>query len=522
MVNVEIGDLLEEDVQNASKIIFENGTGLTKRDDALSLAQLANALNTVDIFSEADFPAPVGGFIILENNTQYEIKAPITLTNPFLYEAGVVSILNSSVRQINNITFTGTGPLFQTLNLSGSVTAFADSVTEPGVKTTVTSAGHGLNNGDKANIFNVVTETQYNGIGLVVSNVTTNTFDIIVVFVNTDTGNFDTGPITIHIDVDVVDGTGLPGTQHAFDLTFTEATGAFQSSFLLMSSVSNFDISGFIREAQFLQIEGAFVGMFTDGLVLDNIGSHRIAVELFQSFNTSGTGTMITLTGVKTQNATLSDVRFVMAAAAEFPIRIDPSISSTGDIEIIRASDNAVATDYFDTSAGGLDETSPRVSAVIGGSRKSSITAAEGRTNGVLEVDGSGGTDVPVVDITPVSGDWIEDPSTEEFSINTTTGLITYNGLNPKIVQIKYEISAAQTSGGNQTLDFDIHINGIVQTKSERNLVTTGVGNFLQVLYNGGIFTLNPGDTVQLFKDNTTNTNNTDIMDAVVLITRAD
>ena len=260
--------------------------------------------------------------------------------------------------------------------------------------------------------------------------------------------------------------------------------------------------------------------MFTDGLVLDNVENSRIAVELLQSFNTGGTGTLLTITGAKTKVATIQDVQFFMAAAGEFPVRIDTSIASDADIEIDRANDNGVATDYFDTSAGGLDETDPRVNARIGGNRKSSITTAEGRTSGTLEVDGSGGIDVPIVDITPVGGDWIEDLLTEGFSVDTSTGLITYNGLNPKIVQIKYDLFASQTTGAAQTIDFDMHINGVSQIKSERRLITTSTaGTFLQVVYNGGLFTINPGDTIQLFKDNITNTNNTDVMDAVVLIT---
>lgn len=519
MANTTIDNLLQENVQDASKIIFSNGSQLTKRDDALSLANLANSLNTVDIFSESDFPAPVGGFIRLANNTQYNIKAQITLTNPFLWEAGVLSIITSEFPQVNNIIFTGAEPAVQSLNLSDSITAFADSDVSPGVKTKVTSAAHGLVDNDKVNIFNVVTETIYNGTRFTISNVTTNTFDIEIIFTNTDTGDFDTGPILVNIGVGISDGTGLPGTQQAFDLIFTKAIGDFRTSFTISANISVFDILGSIREAQFFQITNGFLEMFTEGLILDNIQNIRLAVQLLQSSNSGGSGTMITITGPKTEFVIIQDVRFNMASAAEFPMRIDPSIASNADIEISIAPDNDVATDYFDTSSGGLDETDPRINARIGGNRKSSITAAEGRTSGILEVDGSGGVDVPVVDITPVSGDWIEDSATERFTVDPTTGLITYNGLNPKIVQIKYEISAAQTSGANQTIQFDIHINGISQSKSERTLITEGVGGFLPVIYNGGIFTINPGDTIQLFKENITNTNNTDVSDAVLLIT---
>ena len=62
---------------------------------------------------------------------------------------------------------------------SGSITVFANSVTSPGVKTTVTSPAHGLSDNDEVIItLSAIYNGQYE-----VSNVTTNTFDIAKVFV---------------------------------------------------------------------------------------------------------------------------------------------------------------------------------------------------------------------------------------------------------------------------------------------------------------------------------------------------
>ena len=165
-----------------------------------------------------------------------------------------------------------------------------------------------------------------------------------------------------------------------------------------------------------------------------------------------------------------------------------------------------------------LDSEDPIVFAEGNNGSLDSMTIAESRTNGTLEVDGSGGIDVPIIDITPVAGDWIEDPSTERFSVDTTTGLVMYNGVNPVAVMIKYSLGASQTSGPAQTIDIDLHINGIVQTKSTTTFTTVGVGSPVSVVYNGGNFVINPGDTFQLFKDNITNTNNTDVTNTTLLI----
>jgi len=165
-----------------------------------------------------------------------------------------------------------------------------------------------------------------------------------------------------------------------------------------------------------------------------------------------------------------------------------------------------------------LDQTDVRVTASDNAVAPNSQTIAESRTNGGLEVDGSGGVDVPIVDITPVAGDWIEDVTTESFSVDTTTGLVTYIGKKSVTVMIKYSLGASQSSGSAQTLDIDLHINAAIQAKSTITIVTSGVGAPVFGVYNGGNFEINTGDTFQLFKDNLTNTNNTDIANAILLI----
>ncbi len=167
-------------------------------------------------------------------------------------------------------------------------------------------------------------------------------------------------------------------------------------------------------------------------------------------------------------------------------------------------------------SAKSLDSTDVLVDSSNNPGEPDSMSQAEARTTGTLEVDGSGGVDVPVVDLTPVSGDWIQDISTERFTIDLTTGIITYIGTEDKTFKIEYQLTAVPSSGGNQVINFDIHVAGVEQIKS-RITVNTADVNVGQ--YIGGLFVLSPGDTIQLFKNNITNVANTDISVATVLIT---
>ncbi len=162
-----------------------------------------------------------------------------------------------------------------------------------------------------------------------------------------------------------------------------------------------------------------------------------------------------------------------------------------------------------------LTQKDPRITAFANEkvSVPNSMTLGEAMTDGALDVDGSGGVAVAVVDIAPAPGNWIEDPASERVSVDTTTGLLTYNGLIDIALELRYKVFATPSSGGNQTLEFHLHINGVQQTKTKL-LMDTAMDN--NGFYVGGIFSFSPNDTVQLFKLNTSNTSDT-LVEATVL-----
>jgi len=174
-----------------------------------------------------------------------------------------------------------------------------------------------------------------------------------------------------------------------------------------------------------------------------------------------------------------------------------------------------VSTDAGTADATSLDHESVIVDARNNPGKPNSQIICEARTGATLRVDGSGMVDVPVVDISPTAGDWIGDITNQRFTVDTSTGLITYIGLESVVGSIRYQLTAAPFSGGNQIIEFDIHINGIQETKSIITIDTAdvGVGSFI-----GGNFSLSTGDTVQLFKNNLTNTTDTNVSVATILI----
>lgn len=118
---------------------------------------------------------------VVEDNTR---RALLTQTWDYYldkFPAGnAIKIPFGNLQSVTHVKYTETDG--EITNLTKTITAFADSSTSPGVKTTVTSAAHGYSNGDLVHISGT---TSYNG-GFEISNITTNTFDITIVFVADD------------------------------------------------------------------------------------------------------------------------------------------------------------------------------------------------------------------------------------------------------------------------------------------------------------------------------------------------
>lgn len=133
--------------------------------------------NTSEIFYDAEMKREACNQAIEEILRSYDIPEMVVATHIVFSSTGSVSKPSDYFRMVK---------LWSSEN-AGQITAFADA---GGGEVTVTSTSHGLSNG---NIVRIVGTTSYNGV-FAISDVTTNTFNIVDAFVADDaTGSWTEG-----------------------------------------------------------------------------------------------------------------------------------------------------------------------------------------------------------------------------------------------------------------------------------------------------------------------------------------
>lgn len=173
-----------------------------------------------------------------------------------------------------------------------------------------------------------------------------------------------------------------------------------------------------------------------------------------------------------------------------------------------------VATDTGTLNTKSLDSTDIKVEAHDNPGFKDSMSVADARSSSstTIVVDNSGGTGVfnPIQNTPTVANDFTADPTTERFTIDTSTGLITYTGLDPLTVDYSYQLDVQQSTGTSQDLTISVFQNGIEQTKTNVEF-STPASIIFSTLSNAGFLEVVTGDTIQLFLKNDTNVVNTDV-----------
>lgn len=449
MVNVEIGELLQEDIANASKIIFENDTGLTKRDDAIDVGNLSNGSAVVLISSEADLPPLIDGFRTLEQDKNYIFTEPGFFSDPILIPAGWLGRIQKSFINTNAVTYIGTSPMFSTLNIDGTILSVADSGTEPGVKSTVTtSAPHGLLDGQFVNITGTLVVPAYSQSRLQVSNVTASTFDIEIVFTVTDTGLFNTGYDSIQfIDFSAENGS----TANFMDLTSSQSL--FSNILFTRFAEAGFLSPGIIRKAPILSSTSSAFAFITDGLTIEDCVSGAFQTTIFTSLSPAFTTSKgLIITGAGTKRVLTDNCTFQALGADQRPVRVDgATITAADEILFENSPDNNAADEYFDTSAGGLDETDPQVISTNNGIRKDSQTIGAAFINGNAVVTTIALSDTfQDIDF----GALIASASLERFTLsNTATGEFTYIGLKPLNSPLSMSLTIRKVGGATAVYD---------------------------------------------------------------------
>lgn len=430
--------------------IFETGGNTFQA----KFAALVLGLTIVTVHSAADLPPLVGGFRRLEQDKVYLIDNQVVTFDEILIPAGWNGFIVSSHVPRNSLVYFGSGTLFNTLHLDGIIDSIADSTANPTTHITVTtSSAHGLAVGDYVNIRDTDVETDYSEPRLIVTTVgSTTTFDVEIPFTgSSDTGTFDTGALGLLHFPAASFASAQPGIGSLYDVDFTpDPQGVFS-----IDNFAAFDFEniGTIRKCATASVHRAVMTFHENGIVFENCDAFAVNASTIFNINVlNTTSKCITATGADTRAILITEENLKCANPGQRPIRIDPTVT-LAQINISDSPDNEVATDYFDTSAGGLDETNPQINAQNNGMRKNSQTIGAGFVNGNL-------TDTVITDNAFKDIDFgtlLASVNLERFTLsNSTNGEFTYIGEKPMSDNLVMTFTAKKTTGGASAVEYEI------------------------------------------------------------------
>lgn len=317
--------------------IFFNGAGFKIINSQLALALQTTFQNTVD--TNLPLITIIGSSTIVAVDSNLMFRQ--TNESAFYIDPNFDVDDNTDIETI--LSGGGVGAGFFKPGTTASITAFADSSTSPGVKTTVTSATHGLINNEAVAITGT---TSYNGTSLI-TDVTTNTFDIEVVFVADDaTGTWDSSSIDqtdIRIKSDNVQGND-DSTSFANAVLNTPQTVTIASANVAVA-VNGVNWQGAALDEEFtVSVAGVitYIGLKTrifnlDGrLTLVKSGGGSDFIDA--GFRVNGTDLLIDFVGsennTSTQISPLSTVRLSTGDEVETAVR---NVDNANDIDVLKA-----------------------------------------------------------------------------------------------------------------------------------------------------------------------------------------
>jgi len=184
------------------------------------------------------------------------------------------------------------------------------------------------------------------------------------------------------------------------------------------------------------------------------------------------------------------------------------------------------ATTFVATDTGNMNEQSLESDAIIVNAfnnlgRRDSLAAAEADSTTDILVDIiTQNVFEPIQKAVPVSGDFDEDPATERFTVDLSTGVATYIGLEPLTCVISFQARAVKVSGGDPDVTVSLFKNSVQETKTDITVTApTAPGGV--ALYTGGLFDVLTNDTFQLFLSNTSNATDITISDLTMTVREA-
>lgn len=185
---------------------------------------------------------------------------------------------------------------------------------------------------------------------------------------------------------------------------------------------------------------------------------------------------------------------------------------------------SALVFDAGNTGTGKVDGTSidsgdSRVAAVNNPGTSSSMTQSETSSNVDLTL---AFTTIDTFEILANSSgaldtDFRKDPTTERFVVDTSTGILTYSGLEEIVSLITYSFDFSKPGGGSEDYELALFVNGAQITKT--TVVLSGQTSTPTSVSFNGLITLQPLDTIELqAKDTTSGTSSVLIQNLKVLV----
>ena len=467
---ISIGQLLAENVNSSAKVIFENLSGLTKRDTSLALANLSygSAVKVIDKIS--DMPPVVNGFRQLEQKG-YIFTEQIDLDEfPILVPAGYNGFIMSTMPPTNGINATNMAgkSLFNTLNIEGNILTIMPAAS-PGFVIISTPSPHGILEGQYVNIQDTGDVT-YDVSRLITSNNTSNTFEVPLTFTFTLAGTFNTGFNGFGFDFIGLFADGSPNLLNVTASKVATTLFSYDSVF-----AQGFASLGIVRKSNFVVgSRGQFVPI-DSGFTFEDCGTTTLSETVVAAFATFFAGSsMLNFTGSLTKDVLITNSKLQPNQPDQFPMRMDGSIIDAA-LVIDNTPDNEVSADYYDVSGGGLDQTDPQVSATNNGTRPNSMSSAQvGFTNIATPIV------VPIVtqDVPVIIGGTQFISDNLERATATNSGQITNLTKATKKYPITFSALIEKVGGGSTDIGLLLIKNGVMDLSATFEIphsVNTGI-----------------------------------------------
>ena len=513
-----INDIVEES-DNVYRCTVAIGTPETFDRSKWSLVW--DTLDVVRVFTQADLPDVVTGFIPLEDGKDYRFTQSINLANPlFLPVGGTVALTSESKHAV--IIDTDGVNFVSSRNNYAAYTIVADSGGD--LLFTVPTLGNAFDVGDLINI-ETLTGTDYSQIkATILTTPSATTFTIAGSFAATGTGNIDGGCLNVLVTGLNVNNLNPTGGITAFDINMTRA----QQSFLEVTNnrVQNFLQVGPLTNANELYFEHNKIFSNIDAVKIIRCEVVNVADCYFEAAIASLKSLEIAGEGIM-QHCTISNCTFKPTAAAFAAILVDPTdMSDTASVSVFNCIDlNIDNNTLFDTDSGGLDESDPRLTVRDNVRQKDGIACAS------LGLIGSPTSDFEFAissSNTPADCDDTGDEpyvmfESQRFSLSDADiGEVTYDGLEDIEISVSFNGSVrSQNSTDFMFLQLAKDIgSGYVQIPNSRVYTTViDIAQFLE-LSNTFVMDISNGDKIKLQCGNFDNTDDMEASNIAFTIVR--